>query len=55
MAAENASAIEQAYRAGKASRDDNEARRHYQRGIDLARQELSAKPDSPDATSKGRP
>ena len=49
MAAENASAIEQAYRAGKASRDDSEARRHYQRGIDLARQELSAKPDSPDA------
>ncbi len=49
MASEQASAFEQAYRAGKAARDDNEARRHYQRGIDLARQELSARPDSPAA------
>jgi hypothetical protein len=49
MAAENASAIEQAYRAGKAAPNDGDARRHYQRGIDLARQELSAKPDAPAA------
>jgi hypothetical protein len=49
MAQETAGAIEQAYRAGKAASDDGEARRHYQRGIDLARQELSARPDSPAA------
>ena len=43
------SAIEQAYRAGKAAGDDATARAHFQRGIDLARAALSATPDAPDA------
>ena len=38
---------ERAYRAGKAAPSDGEARRHYQRGIDLAREELKARPDDP--------
>jgi hypothetical protein len=43
------SPIEQAYRAGKASPDDDVARAQYQRGIDLARQTLARSPDQPDA------
>lgn len=43
------SQIEAAYRAGKASRSDQEARRYYQRGIDLARGILSTSPEAPDA------
>jgi tetratricopeptide (TPR) repeat protein len=49
MASEAPSAIERAYRAGKAASDDDVARRWYQRGIALARQALDARPDSPDA------
>jgi hypothetical protein len=44
-----ASAIEQAYRAGKAAGDDAAARPHFQRGIDLARAALAGAPDAPDA------
>jgi hypothetical protein len=44
-----ASAIESAYRAGKAAGDDRAARAHFQRGIDLARATLNATPDAPDA------
>jgi len=44
-----ASPIEQAYRAGKAAGDDQAARAHFQRGIDLARAALSTTPDAPDA------
>jgi len=44
------SPIEQAYRAGKAAGDDDDAARaHYQRGIDLARGVLARTPDQPDA------
>ena len=43
------SPIEQAYRAGKSTADDDAARGHYQRGIDLARQTLARSPDQPDA------
>jgi len=43
------SAIEQAYRAGKAASDEREARRCFQRGIDLARQQLGATADAPGA------
>lgn len=44
------SPIEQAYRAGKAAGDDDEAaRRHFQRGIDLARAALAKQADAPDA------
>jgi tetratricopeptide (TPR) repeat protein len=43
------SPIEQAYRAGKAAGQDEAARAHYQRGIDLARATLGAAPDAPDA------
>jgi hypothetical protein len=46
------SPIEQAYRAGKAAGaadDEQAARGHYQRGIDLARQTLARSPDQPDA------
>jgi hypothetical protein len=49
MASEAPSAIEQAYRAGKAASDGEVARRCYQRGIDLARRELVVTPDSPGA------
>jgi hypothetical protein len=38
---------ERSYRAGKAVSNDGEARRHYQRGIDVAREQLKAKPDDP--------
>jgi hypothetical protein len=44
-----ASPIEQAYRAGKVAGDDEAARAHFQRGIDLARAALSTTPDAPDA------
>ena len=47
--AHQASPIEQAYRAGKAAGDDEAARAHFQRGIDLARAALSTTPDAPDA------
>lgn len=43
------SEIEKAYRAGKAAHDEDAARAHYQRGIDLARQALAGTPDQPDA------
>jgi hypothetical protein len=43
------SPIEQAYRAGKSAVDEDVARGHYQRGIDLARQTLARSPDQPDA------
>ena len=43
------SPIEQAYRAGKAAGDDDAARAHYQRGIDLARGVLVRTLDQPDA------
>lgn len=45
----HASPIEKAYRAGKAAGDDEAARAHFQRGIDLARAALSTTPDAPDA------
>jgi len=38
---------ERAYRAGKAAPNDGEARRHYQQGIDVARETLKTKPDDP--------
>ncbi len=40
---------ESAYRSGKAAATDEEARRHFQRGIDTARAALSASPDAPNA------
>ena len=49
MAAEAPSQAELAYRTGKALADDKEARRHFQRGIDLARDILNAAPDEPGA------
>jgi hypothetical protein len=36
-----------AYRAGKAASNDDEARRHYQHGIDVARATLRTSPDDP--------
>ena len=47
MAAETPGEAERAYRAGKAASDDGDARRHYQRGIDVARAQLKARPDDP--------
>jgi len=47
MAAEVSGESERAYRAGKAAPNDDEARRQYQRGIDVARQQLKTKPDDP--------
>ena len=47
MGAETSGEPERAYRAGKAASNDGEARRHYQRGIDVAREQLKAKPDDP--------
>jgi hypothetical protein len=49
MAAEEPNAIEQAYRLGKAASDDGAARVHFQQGITLARQQLSAQADAPGA------
>ena len=49
MGAEASSEAARAYRAGKAAPDDREARRHYQRGIDTARETLKARPDDPAA------
>ena len=49
MAAEETSQVELAYRSGKAVSDDKEARRHFQRGIDIARGVLNATPDEPGA------
>jgi hypothetical protein len=49
MIAESRGAAEQAYRAGKAASGDDQARRHYQRGIDVAREALRAAPDDPAA------
>jgi hypothetical protein len=44
------SAIEQAYRAGKAAGDDEAAARaHYQRGVAMARAALAKDPNAPDA------
>ncbi len=43
------SPIELAYRAGKAAPDDDVARAHFRRGIELARRALGATPDEPDA------
>ena len=47
MGAEVSGEVERAYRAGKAAPNDDEARRQYQRGIDVARGQLKAKPDDP--------
>ncbi len=47
MTAETSGEPERAYRAGKAASNDGEARRQYQRGIDVAREQLKAKPDDP--------
>jgi tetratricopeptide (TPR) repeat protein len=49
MGAETPAPSEQAYRAGKAAGDDEAARPHYRRGIDLARETLRARPDDPGA------
>jgi hypothetical protein len=43
------SPIELAYRAGKAAQDDDVARAHFRRGVELARRALGATPDEPDA------
>ena len=47
MGVETSGEAERAYRAGKAAPDDGEARRHYQRGIDVAREQLKTRPDDP--------
>jgi hypothetical protein len=47
--AENKSPAELAYRAGKATADDKEARPHFQQGVAAARGVLSQKPDDPAA------
>jgi hypothetical protein len=49
MTGERYSPSESAYRSGKAASSDDEARRHYQRGIDSARGVLAARPDEPNA------
>jgi len=49
MGVETSGEAERAYRAGKAASDDGAARRHYQRGIDVARAQLKATPDDPPA------
>jgi hypothetical protein len=49
MGAEASGEAERAYRAGKAAPDDGQARRHYQRGIDVARETLKTRPDDPAA------
>jgi hypothetical protein len=40
---------ERAYRAGKAAPNDSEARREYQRGIEVAREQLKKRSDDPAA------
>ena len=45
--AEISGEAERAYRAGKAAPNDSQARRHYQRGIDVARETLKTRPDDP--------
>jgi hypothetical protein len=47
--ADSKSQAELAYRAGKATPDDKEARPHFQQGVDAARGVLSQKPDDPAA------
>lgn len=47
MGAEPSGEAERAYRAGKAASEGGDARRHYQRGIDVARAQLKARPDDP--------
>jgi hypothetical protein len=47
--AESKSPAELAYRAGKATGDDKEARPHFQQGIAAARGALSQRPDDPAA------
>lgn len=49
MAIEAPSQSELSYRAGKASKEEGQARLHYQRGIDSARGVLAAAPDAPAA------
>ena len=49
MGAEPSGDAERAYRAGKAAPSDSEARRHYQRGIDISRETLKTRPDDPAA------
>jgi tetratricopeptide (TPR) repeat protein len=49
MGAESPCPAEAAYRAGKVAGQDSQARPHYQRGIDLARQILQTRPDDPGA------
>jgi tetratricopeptide (TPR) repeat protein len=48
-AAESPGAAELAYRAGKAAPNNDEARRHYQQGIEAARAVLRSTPDDPAA------
>lgn len=49
MGAEISGEAERAYRSGKAAPNDREARRHYQDGIDVAREALKTRPDDPAA------
>jgi tetratricopeptide (TPR) repeat protein len=49
MAAESPGEAELAYRAGKAAPNKDEARRHYERGIEAARAVLRSTPDDPAA------
>jgi len=49
MGAEASGDAERAYRAGKAAPDDSQARPHYQRGIDVARDTLKTRADDPAA------
>jgi hypothetical protein len=49
LAAESQGAAELAYRAGKAAPNADEARRHYQQGIEAARGVLRSTPDDPAA------
>jgi tetratricopeptide (TPR) repeat protein len=49
MAAETPGEAELAYHAGKAAPNKDEARRHYQQGIDAARAALRSTPDDPAA------
>lgn len=49
MGAEASGDAERAYRAGKSAPNDSQARRHYQHGIDVARETLRTRPDDPAA------
>jgi hypothetical protein len=49
MGAEAPGPAEAAYRSGKAAASDDQARVHYRRGIDVAREILRTTPDDPEA------